>query len=161
MTSYEEVRELFRYDPETGDVYWRVYRSSKTPRGAIRSDRGRGYYSVRIMQKQYALHRIIWLWMTGEWPKNHVDHINGNPSDNRWCNLREATPSQNQRNHRISSRNTSGFKGVHRTANGKWRAMIRHGGKKVHIGIYDKPDEAYAAYCEAAKEKHGEFANFG
>ncbi len=89
-----------------------------------------------------------------------VDHINGDTLDNRRCNLRIATQSENMRNRGKMSLNTSGYKGVHAMGK-KWGAKITIDKKQIHLGTFDTPEEAHAAYCKAALELHGEFANFG
>jgi hypothetical protein len=91
----------------------------------------------------------------GEWPTDLIDHANGDPSDNRLCNLREANRATNAANARRPRDNTSGFKGVSWAKSArKWRATLA--GK--HIGIYDTKEDAASAYARAAKELHGEFA---
>lgn len=102
------------------------------------------------------LHRFILRAKDGE----HVDHINGDTLDNRRCNIRVCTPAENMRNRPIQSNSTSGYKGVswhkHRS---KWRAQIKINGRKKHLGYFDNPKDAYMAYCLAAAELHGRFAN--
>lgn len=91
-----------------------------------------------------------------------VDHINGNGLDNRRSNLRLATPSQNSRNSKKPITNTSGYKGVTFCKNtGKWVGQIKENNKNHYLGSYDTPEEAYKAYCIAARELHGDFANLG
>lgn len=88
-----------------------------------------------------------------------AQHINGNVSDNRIENLRDATQSNNLCNKRMQSNNTSGYKGVgwHKAA-GRWVARITIRKQHTHLGLFDTPEEAYAAYCKAAEKLHGEFA---
>lgn len=115
-------------------------------------------YAVgRMGQKrktQKYLHRVIAAPKAGY----HVDHINGNGLDNRRENLRVTTMSQNLMNQRKSRANTSGFKGVsfHKQRQ-KWRACIKKDGKYMHLGLFNTPEAAYAAYCEASAKLHGEF----
>lgn len=91
----------------------------------------------------------------------HVDHIDGNRLNNRKCNLRTCTPKQNQYNQGIRKSNTSGYKGVSWSkANCKWAARIRYKGKKVHLGYYDKVEDAADAYFMASKSIHKEFSVF-
>jgi len=104
-----------------------------------------------------SMHRVI-LGLTpgdGVWG----DHRNGDTLDYRRSNLRVATPSQNNMNRRTGPANTSGLKGVgwHSIA-AKWRARIKLNRQEIHLGLFHTPEEAHAAYCEAAKEHHGEFA---
>lgn len=97
--------------------------------------------------------------MTGSWPKGVIDHINGDPSDNRFSNLREATQSQNCANARKSKNNTSGVKGVHwDRVNKKWRATIMHKRRQITIGRFDTIKQAAAAYEAKAAALFGEFA---
>jgi len=86
-----------------------------------------------------------------------VDHWNNNPLDNRRCNLRLASKITNAQNSKLSSRNTSGYKGVYRSFK-KWAAEIKVNKQKIRLGRFDTPEEAYQAYCEAALKYHGEFA---
>ena len=88
-----------------------------------------------------------------------VDHINGNPLDNRKSNLRICTNAENQRNRGANKNNKSGYKGVYWTKpNKRWLSQIRHNGKQVYIGHYKNKEEAARAYDKKAKELHGEFA---
>lgn len=89
-----------------------------------------------------------------------VDHINGDPLDNRRINLRICTHTENMQNQRLPKNNTSGFKGVS-AWKGRWMAQIMARGKHRVLGMFSTPEEAHVAYCEAAKALHGEFANFG
>lgn len=126
------------------------------------------YYAYRMsaMPNRTAvlLHRVILERVTGR-PlarTEFVDHIDGNRLDNRRANLRVATKSENGRNRGRQRNNTSGFKGVTwEKERGKWVAAIMVGGKQAKLGRFDTPEEAYAAYCTAARELHGKFANTG
>ena len=94
--------------------------------------------------------------------KTQADHCDGNGLNNRRVNLRACKNTENQWNARIRADNTSGFKGViWQEDMMKWRARIKVNGKLKHLGYYSTPKEAHAAYCRAAIELHGEFANFG
>lgn len=104
-------------------------------------------------QVPYLLHRIAWKLMTGEEPPGTIDHINGDPLDNRWANLRAATPVQQLGNQRLHRTNTSGHRGVHPHKSGKWVAQI---GRK-YLGLFDTPEVAASVYEAAAREKFGEF----
>ena len=103
------------------------------------------------------MHRRILGLQHGE--KLQGDHINHDTLDNRDENLRIATPSENQHNRVVPSNNKSGFKGVswHNQRN-KWRADIQISGKGKYLGLFSTPDAAFAAYCMAAKQLHGDFA---
>ncbi|CAH0532169.1 Phage HNH homing endonuclease (ACLAME 27) [Ralstonia phage UAM5] len=98
-------------------------------------------------------HRLAWLYMTGKWPEQFIDHANMNKGDNRWGNLREANKSQNNANQ--PARTTSGLKGAYwSNASMSWQAKIN----KRYLGSYGTAEEAHAAYMEAARERFGEFA---
>jgi hypothetical protein len=91
-----------------------------------------------------------------------VDHIDGNKLNNARANLRVCSNAENSRNCKTPRSNTSGFKGVTwDKEKGKWLAQIKFQNKNNYLGRFDSPEEAYAAYCEAARRLHGNFANFG
>jgi len=114
---------------------------------------GRKYWIVR-------LHRLIMGVQLGQ--KCVIDHISGDHLDNRKANLRICTQAENCRNQRRRNDNRTGFKGVHYDgSHKKYRAQITVNQKKIHLGRFDFPDEAYQAYCRAAVKYHGEYANFG
>jgi hypothetical protein len=97
--------------------------------------------------------------MTGEFPTFQIDHINGVRDDNRWWNLREATPRQNQANKIHARINATGYRGVQLTPAGNYRAKIRGSkGKYVHLGIFPTAAQAYTAFCDAKIKMHGEFS---
>lgn len=155
----ERLRELLDYDPETGLFKWKTseagHRNSKRPVGSTDT---KGRRQIRIDGKSYFLHRLAFLWMTGEWPEDQVDHINRDFTDNRWANLRNATNSMNAVNRITTRYKHHGMpRGVHRRANGKFTAVIQEGGKLRHIGIYGTVEEATAAYAERAQRAFGEF----
>lgn len=97
--------------------------------------------------------------MTNEYPISEIDHINLDPSDNCWTNLRLATHSQNGSNKRRAAGNTSGFKGVSWDKNRKkWAAKIKVKGKAMTLGRFNTAETAYDAYCDAARKHFGQFA---
>jgi hypothetical protein len=148
------------YHPESGDLVRlvRVARCVKVGDQAG-SWSGPGYLGTMIDGRNYLNHRLAWFYVTGRWPDAEIDHVNGDKTDNRLSNLREATPSENKRNRVTQVNNTSGFKGVYwNKAAGKWRAQIYDNGKSYHLGHFDIAEEAYTAYCNAAKLMHREFA---
>ena len=159
----EEARQLFSYNPETGDLVWRVSLNSRAPIGYIVGTQTKyGYIQVQVRGKSYLAHRVAWLITYGEWPVEHLDHINGNVQDNRLSNLRQATNAQNRYNMKLNIRNKIGLKGVSfAKGRNKWAAHISANGRSRTLGYFATPEEAHAAYCAAAKELHGEFANFG
>lgn len=162
MLTAERVREVLNYDPETGVFTWRKKTGRKAKIGKVAGvlhSSGRVYVGVDGI-RNFA-HRLAWLHVTGEWPAEGmtIDHINGDPSDNRWCNLRLATRRQNQGNRRTNHNSGSGVKGVEwHPKSGKWRASIRINGRNKHLGVFLDKHDAGRAYMAAAEKKFGEFA---
>lgn len=118
----------------------------------------RGYRQIGVGGRVYLAHRLIWAYVTGVWPTTLIDHINGNRDDNRWDNLREATPSENKANSKLMRTNTSGLKGAFfRKDIGRWVATIGKHRTRRHIGFYDSAEEAHAAYAAEARRLNGEF----
>lgn len=160
VLTQERVREVLDCDPETGVCHWRVTLSRRAMAGSVAgSITPAGYRAIHIDRRNYLLHRVLWLYVYGSWPK-HLDHKNGDGCDNRLSNLREATYSQNGANQRRRINNTSGFKGVHRAGN-RWRARIAIERRSISLGMYDTPDEAHAAYMNAAVAMWDNFARAG
>lgn len=154
------LSDLLTYEPETGVLRWKVTRRSRVKAGDIAGTVNKaGYIYVNVDGLPQCGHRIAWALTHGEWPDGVIDHINGDPSDNRLCNLRIATHQQNIQNRKVNSNNRSGFKGVslHKKS-GRWVAWITRGGRSVYLGLHDTPEQAHAAYVEAAKKHFGEFA---
>lgn len=159
--SYELLRELLAYDPDTGIFTWKVDVARNVKAGSVAgSTVGIGYRNIRIYRLAYRAHRLAWLFMTGKWPIDMIDHINGVRDDNRFANLREATCEQNRRNSGKHAASGSGFKGVSWKEGRGWRAYIHVQGKQRHLGYFSTPGKAHAAYVAAAKKYHGEFARF-
>lgn len=150
--------DLLDYDPSTGVVRWRISPSKKVKVGAIiTAKQSKGYITIGIDGKRYLLHRVIWKYVTGNWPK--LDHKNLNKTDNSWKNLRDATGSQNQANHGLQKNNTSGFKGVSWSRKyHKWVSSIKCNGRYEFLGHYDDIEIAKEAYATAADRLFGEFA---
>ena len=160
LITAEEARQLFFYNPDTGDITWRVSRSGVRNNNVAGYARREGYRVVFVNGKLYLAHRVAWAIVNGAWPETGIDHINGNKTDNRWVNLRLATKSQNGMNRPAPSNNTSGYKGVSRNKK-RWAASIHENGLKRHLGTFDTPKEAHAAYCRVALKLHGNFVNTG
>jgi len=139
--------------------FGRVRRKRDEYEPKITFDKGTGYYRVYLNGKLYLLHRLLaQAFIPNPEGKPFVDHIDGNPLNNALSNLRWATATENQRNSKKRKDNTSDFRGVSfHKASGKWQAQIYVNGKNNHLGLYDTPEEAAAAYEKAARKEFGEF----
>lgn len=154
-----DAHKYLDYDAATGEMHWKIWPRTGRPCGReIVTTNAQGYRVVTLMGRQYRVHRVAWLMMYGKWPSELLDHANGKRTDNRLVNLREANRSENNRNRGMSRNNTSGFKGVsYDRDRKKWQAKIWRGNKAIHLGRYLTAQEAFAAYCKASREYHGEF----
>lgn len=158
-----ELHKILDYDPLTGVFRWKVRRSIAVLAGAIAGSQNRdGYRRIVIDGKGYGSHRFAWFWVTGVWPENEIDHENGVPGDDWFTNLRPATPSQNQGNSKRRAGNASGLKGAsfHKVT-GRYQASIKIGRKSKHLGLFDTPEEAHAAYISAAQRLFGDYSFAG
>lgn len=160
MLTAEKVNSLLSYDRNTGVLRWKEMASSRRPAGSVAGNiMGNGYRYIGINGKRYKASRLIWLMIHGEWPKEIIDHINGDSLDDRLCNLREATESQNRCNVSKYKNNQSGYKGVYfDKRRGKWVAEIKFEKKRKWLGRFKTAELAHQAYVNAAKELHKEYA---
>jgi hypothetical protein len=151
--------ELFKYDPASGLLMWVSPTSHRVSVGDVAGSNDKGHLIVGIDGVKIYAHRVAWAMYFGEWPANFIDHIDGDGMNNAILNLREATRAQNMANMKRPATNSSGFKGVHfhRQSN-KWRARIRDNGVHRSLGLFDAPEQAHAAYMDAALRMKGEFA---
>lgn len=160
----EGLEKVLRYEPSTGRFFWLIDRPYKTRAGDEAGHLNkRGYLEIRYNYKTLNAHRIAWYLQTGEDPQGMtIDHINGNRADNRFENLRIASHKENSRNRKKSDNKTSKYKGVYwYKRHQKWKATIGYEGRAIHLGYFHDEYEAHLAYCKAALELQGEFANFG
>lgn len=160
----QRARSLFRYDAATGDLKWTIRKSGKIPAdltaGYLDEE---GYRVVRVDGVNYRAHRVIWLIVFGKWPKAMLDHKNGDRSDNRLKNLREASNSQNQMNKVPKRGSQSGFKGVvviRKPYGLRYRPQIYESGKLRTFGLYRSAEEAHAVYQREAAARFRDFARF-
>ena len=152
------LKELFRYDPETGFIYWIAKGKGKIKKKPAGSKLFSGYIGICIGSKRIQAHRIAWFLHYGQWPDKQIDHINGIRTDNRIVNLRLATNSENGKNHGKNKNNTSGYQGVYwDKANVKWRAIIKFNNKSISLGRYVLFDDAVKAKKEAENKYFGEW----
>jgi hypothetical protein len=160
ILSSERVRELLDYDPETG-VFVRKVRMAQAHQVGDRADLPghgnlKGYRTIGLFNKKYLAHRVAWLYVYGEWPEQHIDHINGERGDNRIANLRDVPLKVNTQNKRSPMpSNKSGLLGaVWYPQNQKFRARIQVGKKFIHIGMFYTAEAAHEAYVRAKRKYH-------
>lgn len=155
LPTQQELHELFDYSVITGELYWKKKTANRIKIGdTVGTVRGM-YKATRVAGTQFLVHRLIWVWVTGEDPGAlFVDHVNEDKLCNAWHNLRLATNAQNMRN-------IKGSKGYYRTSKSNpWRVKIRVNGKQKHVGDFSTEAEAAAAYKEASLKHHGEFSSY-
>ena len=150
----DALKLLLRYDSETGLIYWVAKGKGMIKKKAAGTLLHSGYLGICIGPKRWQAHRVAWALHHGEWPKDQIDHINGVKTDNRICNLREATNCQNSKNLGLSKANKSGTKGVsYEKYTDRWKATIRVDGKSISIGRFNSIEEAAQAR-KLADQKH-------
>lgn len=175
------LRQLLDYDPETGVLTWRhrglewftagpgrslanvaaCWNSKFAGKPALATDNGQGYASGKCLGKTLKAHRVIWAIVHGAWPDGEIDHINGDPMDNRLCNLRCVSHGENMRNQKRRADNSSGVAGVYLVPGySRWRAQIKLHGKRFHLGYFATFEEAASAKAEA-EERAGYHENHG
>lgn len=176
MIDQKFIRECFDYDPATGVVKWRVrplhhFPNEKTMKsfntssagkiaGSLSKRGSKTYRQVSINDRNMTIHRLIWIYMTGEQP-DEIDHINGDGADNRWCNLREVDRRQNNKNMRKSSANNSGVTGVHwDNERQKWRSEINNIQGVSESKRFDDLLDA-VAWRKSAENRYGYHQNHG
>ena len=150
-TLLEECRRLFFDDGET--LRLRRPRGSRTAGDDATFAHSAGYRSANILGRSYLAHRLLWLMRNGALPPKHIDHIDGDRTNNGESNLRAVSRQENQRNMKRFASNYSGRTGVSwQKEIAKWRATIRSGGKQVHLGVFDLFSDAAAARSKAEEE---------
>lgn len=171
LLTQELVKEFLHYNPDTGVFTW-LHRDKKWFKGEkqhccdswntryagkvagntyTKPHNGKSYLQAVVLNEWYSCHQLAFMYMTGSIP-DCIDHINGDGTDNRWCNLREATASQNSRNMKLSSLNTSGVTGVSWSeSRQKWTSSINVKGKRVFLGRFSDIDDAVNSRKEAEK----------
>lgn len=151
---------LLEYNQYSGRFMWKVSTTNRVKPGDYAGYVDpQGYNLIPVCGRKWAAHRLAFLYMTGEFPKTEVDHVNGIRDDNRWENLRAANTIENRRNRKVGRNNTTGFKGVSYNKNvSRYIASIRDNYKAIFLGYYDTPEEAARAYDKKAVEIHGSYA---
>jgi len=176
----EIVRELLDCDPKEGLLYWRErdvkwfsdnryfsaagmcqrWNTKNAGKLALNPDDGKGYGHGMIFGKDYQLHRVIFFYFNGWWPEE-VDHIDGNPRNNKPSNLKESTRKENAKNLKTRSDSQSGYSGIYfDKERNKYQVAIRVDGRKKHYGRYDTLEESIKVW-ERAKEENNYSKNHG
>lgn len=173
LPSPEDLRQLLRYEPETGKLFWKErplsafdsVRSANSwnarfaGKPALSGINHAGYKAGRIGPRGILAHRAIWALVHGRWPDQEIDHVNGDRVDNRLENIREASRAENARNRGVKEKvGQTGYKGVQPYRNGRFVANIKANGRFIYLGIFNEARQAAAAYDAAARRYHGEFA---
>ncbi|NBW23602.1 MAG: Pathogenesis-related transcriptional factor and ERF protein [Caulobacteraceae bacterium] len=157
---YEEVAKILDYNPKTGKFFRKINTGSFGRIGEVLGyTTKRGYRKTSVCNIQLYDHQLAWLLFYSKWPDRQIDHINGNRSDNRISNLREATVSQNALNRSYQSNSKTKYKCINwKPDRKKYRVKIGVNKKYYHIGYFVNLDEAIKARDIAIKKLHGEFA---
>lgn len=154
MITQQRLKEFLRYDANLGE--WTRIKSNSN-RCKVGDKVGIigtwGYRRIKIDGKRYQSARLAWLYMTGEFPEGEIDHIDRNPLNDVWTNLRVVSKSRNQWNKGIRVDNKSGISGV-RFDGKKWRAYIGIKGKDIHLGLFNTFDDAVAARKLAEQQRN-------
>jgi hypothetical protein len=169
------LRECFSYDPETGRFWWKKRPMGHFPSAEVWLDwnaqhagsetflqNSNGYLRAEVRQEgkrlRLAAGRVAFALTYGYWPET-VDHVNGDTTDNRKVNLREATNQQQQWN-RHRTKRPDKLRGAFFEA-GRWTASVNQNRRKIRLGRFDTEQQAHEAYCRFIYEHRGEFANTG
>ena len=162
LLTQEYLKSILDYDLDTGVFTWKVNKSQSTKAGDVAGWVCDGYRGIEINNKGYKAHRLAWLYVYGEMPKNLIDHIDNNRSNNRISNLREATYQSNSENYKTPKTNKSGVKNVSWYKNlNKWVVSMSIKKTKKTIGYFDDLELAELVAVEARNKYRGEFANHG
>lgn len=154
MITQDRLKQLLHYNPDTG-IFTRLKANRKltigSPCGSVGKD---NRVMISIDNKNYRAHRLAWLYIYGEFPELEIDHINGNASDNRICNLRSVSHKVNLQN-RVSftKHNSVKYIGVTKNRN-RYGAQIKIDGVRVWLGTYDTPEEASEVYLKFKRQYH-------
>jgi len=153
LSMIERARALLSYNELTGDLFWKVSRGRLAKAGWAAGTIVQGRRYVKIDGKFHLAHRIIYAMKTGAFPAGQIDHIDGNPSNNAWANLRACSFPQNMQNRKVSKRNKSGLIGVSKHGNA-WQATIAVDKVYHYLGRFKTPEEAHEAYKAAKRRLH-------
>lgn len=155
--THSHLVDILKYDPETGVFRWRISKGRRVQAGEVAGCDRDGYRQIKIDGTAYRAHRLAWFYVNRVWPTDQIDHENLDKADNRFANLREATPQQNGANRSANKNTITGLKGVSRVGV-RFVANIRVGYVGRYLGSFGTSDDARAAYAKAATEAFGDFA---
>ena len=162
ILTQERLKELFYYSPQFGIFVWKKDSGQRAKSGSIAGTTlANRYISIKIYGKCNLAHRLAFLYMTGEFPKNQGDHINGVRSDNRWNNLRDVTPTENSKNKRPQLNNKTGIPGIFwYKRERKWEVQIGVDGRPLSLGYFV---DFFEACCirKSAERKYNYHPNHG
>ena len=160
MSTDVETFSQLEYDSATGLLRWKANKKRALVGVVAGTVTTGGYIQIHVNGRRYAAHRLAWFMCYGEWPGEMLDHIDRNKQNNRICNLRLATRSQNGCNRTKQRNSSTGFKGVFRVpSSNKFQALCKIEGVNHYLGIFTTPEEADLAYEQFARKHHGEFFN--
>lgn len=159
LIDYEKIKNYLSYDENTGIVVWKKTLSNRaisgSRAGCIQKGRKRIYRVIRINKILYLEHRICWLLFFNEWPKDEIDHIDQDPTNNKILNLRVVNTQQNSTNRPIQSNNTSGIRGVSwNKKTNKWISQIETNSINKYLGSFDSIEDAAISYANAKNKLH-------
>lgn len=162
MITQEELQALLHYDADTGVFTWKQTKGPRAVKGDVAGTDFEGYVRIKINSEKYLAHRLAWLYVYGYFSEDMLDHINQNKSDNRICNLREASRSENLFNKGKTKANTSGVKGASWDKRNKvYLARLSVNNRKIYLGRFKTISEAEAVLTANRQKYHGEFTNHG
>ena len=156
---YALITKRLDYSSETGIFRWKINERRARKGNIAGSNDGKGYVSIRLNGKNYRAARLAWLYVYRTLPKHYIDHINGNPSDNRISNLRDVTAFENQKNRKTNANNQTGISGVS-PYRGGWSAIIVVNNKRIWLGMFQDFFEACCAR-KSAELEYGFHPNHG
>jgi hypothetical protein len=159
MYTKKQLEPLLAYAPEEGAFYWRIDNRHPKARKGMRAGRvnALGRAQIGVARKQLFVHKLVWLFETGVWPTEMIDHINGDPLDNRFKNLRLSNHrlnGQNQKAHRPKNKSTQLLGASWHKRHNRFISFIKIDGVKKHLGYFDTAQEAHAAYITAKRILH-------
>lgn len=163
IIAYSDMLNYVDVDIVNGIVRWKVDRQPRIKAGDVSGNLksgNSGYWEIKFKGKTYKRHRIVYWYATGNLPEHPmiIDHVKGVSFGDGIDNLQQATRKQNNQKSKFRSGNSSGFRGVsfHKHT-GKWVAQCSIDGKRIHLGLFDSPEDASVVYENKCVELKGNF----